>query len=165
MTYSLEEMADRMAINDLITYYVHAIDAGNYDDLDNVFLPDTIFDLTSAGAIKGPWTEVKEYYRANRVVYEHYFHMYGNLLITFDADRASARVKSKVLNPIGIRDDKGKLRIFQVDGSYDDIFVKMPAGWRIKERIWIHGDVMGDYPFENSIGSMQKARKMQSADD
>lgn len=156
MTYSLGEMADRMAISDLISYYVHAIDAGDYDALDNVFLPDTIFDLTSAGAIRGPWTEVKEFYKSRRHVYEHYFHMYGNLLITFDERRDTARVKSKILNPIGIRSEDGKLHVFQLDGSYEDVFIKTPAGWRIKERKWIHGKAVGDYPFDEPVGTTGK---------
>lgn len=152
MTYNLAELADRMAIQDLISYYVHAIDAGNYDDLDNVFLPDTMFDLTSAGAIRGPWTEVKTFYKDRRPAFEHYFHMYGNLLISFDATRDSAWVKSKVLNPIGMRDDAGNLRLFLLDGSYEDLFVKTEAGWRIKARTWRHGKVIGDYPFDEPVG-------------
>lgn len=156
MGYSLEEIADRMEIQDLISYYVHAIDAGRYDDLDKVFLPDTMFDLSSAGAIRGPWTEVKEYYKSQRPVFEHYFHVYANPLIRFDSARESATVRSQVLNPIGIRDESGKLRLFQLDGSYEDVFVKTEQGWRIKSRKWIHGKPVGDCPFDHMIGGLRR---------
>jgi hypothetical protein len=153
-TYSPEEVADRMAINDLITRYVHALDDREYDVLDTVFLPDTIFDLTSAGAIRGTWPTVKELYKSQRTIYVHYLHVYGNVRIDFDSDRRSAQVKSKVINPIGVPDETGKVRLFQVHGAYDDVFVKTDDGWRIKERKWQHGWISGDYPFDKPPGAL-----------
>jgi SnoaL-like domain len=62
--YCLDEIADRLAIEQVIARYVHALDARDYDTLDDVFLPDARFDLTEAGGIAGPWVEVKRYYQA-----------------------------------------------------------------------------------------------------
>ena len=118
-------------------------------------MPDTVFDLTSAGAIRGKWPEVKELYRGQKDVYVNYMHMYGNLRIDFSADRCSARVKSKVINPMGIPDATGKVRLFQVHGGYDDVFVKTEDGWRIKERTWLHGWISGDYPFDKPPGKLR----------
>ncbi len=64
-SYSLDEIADRLAIGQVIARYVHALDARDYDTLDDVFLPDTRFDLTEAGGIAGSWVEVKRYYQDN----------------------------------------------------------------------------------------------------
>lgn len=154
--YSAEEMADRMAINDLITCYVHALDDREYDVLDSVFMPDSVFDLTSAGAIRGLWPEVKELYKSQKDIYVNYLHIYANVRIDFDPGRTSARVKSKVINPIGVPDENGNVRLFQVQGGYDDIFVKTENGWRIKERTWLHGWISGDYPFAMPPGELRK---------
>jgi hypothetical protein len=154
--YSVEEMADRMAINDLITRYVHALDDREYDVLDSVFMPETVFDLTSAGAIRGTWPEVKELYKSQKDVYVNYLHVYGNVRIDFEPGRTLAKVKSKVINPIGVPDENGNVRLFQVQGGYDDIFVKTENGWRIKERTWLHGWISGDYPFAKPPGELRK---------
>jgi hypothetical protein len=53
--YSLGEIADRLAIGQVIARYVHALDARDYDTLDDVFLPDTRFDLTEGGGITDSW--------------------------------------------------------------------------------------------------------------
>jgi hypothetical protein len=45
MSYGLEQSADRMALAEMYSYYVYASDARDYDDLDNVFLPDTMCDI------------------------------------------------------------------------------------------------------------------------
>jgi ketosteroid isomerase-like protein len=44
--YSPGEIADRLAIEQVIARYVHALDARDYDALDDVFCPDARFDLT-----------------------------------------------------------------------------------------------------------------------
>ncbi len=51
--YCLDEIADRLAIEQVIARYVRALDARGYDALDDVFLPDTRFDLTEGGGIAG----------------------------------------------------------------------------------------------------------------
>jgi hypothetical protein len=38
--YSLDKIADRLAIGQVIARYVHALDAQDYDTLDDAFLPD-----------------------------------------------------------------------------------------------------------------------------
>ena len=47
MTYSLEEVSDRLAINETIIRYVHALDDHEIDVLDTVFLPYCKFYFSS----------------------------------------------------------------------------------------------------------------------
>ncbi len=158
MGYSAEEVADRMAIHDLIATYVHAIDDGRYDDLDQVFLPETLFDLTSAGSVLAHWPEVKEIYRGNSKVFVKYFHLYGNMQIKFDETRSTATMQSKVINPIGVNDEEGRLRLFQVQGVYDDVLRKTDDGWRITNRVWLQGWISGDYPFAGGPAEIGNTR-------
>jgi hypothetical protein len=139
--FSLDEIADRLAIYDLYARYIHATDDHDYETLDEqVFLPDTMFDFTSVGHIKGDWKNViRDDFIRNGKVFDCDFHLCGSIRIDFEPGHQAARVKSKTLNASGIRDAGGKVNLLQVHGGYSDVLVKTPAGWRIQSRIWNHG--------------------------
>ena len=50
---SLQEMSDRLEIQDLFARYSFAIDDRNWDALDSVFTPDAAIDYTETGGAKG----------------------------------------------------------------------------------------------------------------
>ncbi len=148
MGYSMEELADRMEIIDVITRYVHALDDLDIDALDSVFTADCMFDLTSAGAMRGQWASiVKPFFASMHKSFKHDFHYFTNSRITFvDQARTQARVRHKVVNPcVVVRD--GKEFHHQIHGTYDDLFVRKPEGWRVQERTWNMGWISGDNPY------------------
>ncbi len=49
----IQEIADRLEIQDLLTSYCTAIDTKQFNDLGCVFTPDAFIDYTSAGGGKG----------------------------------------------------------------------------------------------------------------
>ena len=100
----------------MIARYVHALDARDYDILDDVFVPEARFDLTEAGGIAGSWIEVKRFYRDNLETFIDYQHVFSNVLLEFDVGRHSARSRSKVINPCGMLGGDGKLHHFEVIG-------------------------------------------------
>ena len=157
MTYSLEEVSDRLAINETIIRYVHALDDHELDVLDTVFLPDCKFDFSSVEGPSGTWTQLKPTLFASlRHTTTRDMHFFGMSRITFlDAGRTKARVKSKVINPMATMHN-GREVFFQNHGSYDDLFLKLPEGWRIKERTWNFGWISGENPYEGT--SMGAAR-------
>ncbi|MFC0303374.1 nuclear transport factor 2 family protein [Rhizorhabdus histidinilytica] len=154
--YDPAEVADRMAINDTIIRYTHALDDHEIDVLDTVFTPDCQFDLTSAGAMRAPWPEVKAFFRKLGETVSRDMHMFGMSRITFtDASRQMAHVKSKVINPGGSIGEDGREHFYQIHGHYEDVFVKTAEGWRIRERTWRHGWISGDYPHAEMPGSVR----------
>ena len=154
MTYSLEELADRMAIQDTLVRYVHALDDQEIDVLDTVFLPDCMFDLTSAGAMKAPWTEVKPFFAKLHLTCTRDMHFFGMHKIVFRTpSRMDADVRSKVINPMGAIGEDGKEHFFQIHGTYDDVFTKTVEGWRIRKRTWNMGWTSGDCPYPTDAGS------------
>lgn len=153
--YSLDEIADRLAIEQVIARYVHALDARDYDTLDDVFLPDARFDLTEAGGIAGSWVEVKRYYQDNLGAFVDYQHVFSNVLLEFEAERRTARSRSKVINPCGMMGGDGELHHFEVVGWYEDGWRRVPDGWRITERTWRHGWIWGDYPLASMPGEFK----------
>ena len=58
---SLEEISDRMEIQQLLVDYSTAIDQRRFDDLDRVFTPDAYIDYRALGGIDGRYPEVKEW--------------------------------------------------------------------------------------------------------
>lgn len=153
--YSPRETADRLAIEQVIARYVHALDARDYDRLDDVFLPDARFDLSEAGGIVGSWLEVKRYYQDNLAAFADYQHAFANVLLEFDAGGSSARSRSKVINPCGMVGGDGTLHHFEIVGVYEDSWRRVPDGWRITERTWRHGWIWGDYPSATLPGEFQ----------
>jgi hypothetical protein len=151
--YSFDEVADRLAIHDVMARYVHALDAREYDRLDDVFTPDARCDFSSAGGITGTWAaDIKPWYEKNLHVFVDYFHLIGNIRIELAPDRSTARTKSKVINPTGMRGEDGAIHHFETVGVWDDGWTKTADGWRISERTWIHGWVWGDYPSSQPPG-------------
>jgi ketosteroid isomerase-like protein len=145
--YSHAEVADRLAIEQVIARYVHALDDRDYDTLDAVFAQDAHFDLTAAGGISGAWAAtIKPWYAANLAAFEHYFHTFMNTRVELSEDRTEASSRSKVINPCGMRGEDGELHHFEIVGAYEDRWRKTSDGWRITERTWIHGWIWGDYP-------------------
>jgi hypothetical protein len=58
---SLEEISDRLEIQDLQVAYSHAIDFKRFDELDDVFTPDAHIDYTVFGGPAGSYPEIKKY--------------------------------------------------------------------------------------------------------
>lgn len=140
--FSLQEIAARMAIEDLYSRYVFACDDSNYDVLDNVFLPDCEVDW---GHAKGDREFAKNVIKTNNEQSDYLFHFCGNFRMDFAPDYNSAQVKFKMLFPMGRKDENGILKMFQVHGSYSDEVVKTENGWRVKKRKWNHGWVTGGF--------------------
>ena len=66
---SLEEISDRLEIQQLLIDYSTAIDRKRFDDLDRVFTPDAYIDYRVTGGIDGrfPEVEVLALVEANRI--------------------------------------------------------------------------------------------------
>ena len=57
----LQQISDRIEIQDVLTRYTRAIDEGQWDGLDTVFTPDAQIDYTESGGIAGSFPEAKKW--------------------------------------------------------------------------------------------------------
>jgi len=136
LTYSLEEIADRLEIYDLYARYVFAVDELDLAVLDRIFMPDTVFDYSTLSYGKHTYKDVQRDDFVKVAAFVTYtMHYCTNVRIDFDEDRRSARVVSKTFFANGVSED-GDLSLRQVHGHYADALVKTREGWRIKERTW-----------------------------
>jgi hypothetical protein len=59
--YNLQEISDRLEIQDILVSYCEAIDTREWDLLDKIFTDNAIIDFTEAGGIQGNLKEIKIY--------------------------------------------------------------------------------------------------------
>jgi 3-phenylpropionate/cinnamic acid dioxygenase small subunit len=130
---SLEAIADRLEIEDLLTRYASALDARDWERFASCFLPDALLDYTSAGGIRGRLPEVRAWLEKVMAGFPAGQHLVVNREIELQGD--TARCRSVFLNPMGVPDGSGGTRLFVDGGAYHDRLVRTPDGWRIAERV------------------------------
>jgi 3-phenylpropionate/cinnamic acid dioxygenase small subunit len=131
-TLSLEEISDRIEIDDLLIRYTVAIDTKDWELLDTVYTPDAKIDYTTSGGIKSEYPEVRAWLAKALAPFTMTQHLISNSVVQIDGDTATAR--TMVFNPMGTDDGKGGLELFYVGAWYDDKLVRTEDGWRIAER-------------------------------
>jgi 3-phenylpropionate/cinnamic acid dioxygenase small subunit len=132
MPLSLQEISDRIEINDLLIRYTKAIDQKDWTLLDSVFTPDAEADYVSSGGIKGSYPEVRAWLAKALSVFPVTVHYVTNSEVTLQGDRASAR--TAVYNPMFFTNADKSMHHFAVGAFYVDELVRTPAGWRIAKR-------------------------------
>ena len=134
MTMTLQELSDRLEINDLIARYSYALDSRDYDALDELFTPDAVLDYTATGAIKGTLAEMKEFVANAFTMFAGTQHLTTQTMIRFSDDGDTAFAKSACHNPMVFGGDLAP-RMMIVGLWYLDTLERTPGGWRFKERV------------------------------
>jgi hypothetical protein len=127
----LDEISDRLEIQDLMVEYCYAIDTRDWDALDEVFTADAIIDYSEMVGVKGRLPEIKKFLEAS--MSEAVLacqHIISTSKITIDGDRAHGR--TICTNPMVLKQPEGHVML--VGLWYRDEFVRTPKGWRISSR-------------------------------
>ncbi len=127
---SLEEISDRLEIQQLLVDYASAIDERRFDDLDRIFTPDAYIDYRAMGGVDGPYPQVKVWLTEVLPNFPAYCHLIGNFDIRLAGDTATGR--TMCLNPMQLSDD-GTLLFCAL--WYDDEFIRTADGWRLTRRV------------------------------
>ena len=130
---TLQEIADRIEIDDLLTRYATALDTKDWDLYASCFMPDASIDYSSSGGINGKLPEVKAWLAQIMPTFPMTQHLVANRVIAVQGDAATCR--SYLFNPMGLPDDANGLLLFFEGGYYNDKLVRTADGWRIRERI------------------------------
>lgn len=137
---SLQELSDRLEINDLITDYSYAIDTRSWDDLDDLFTADAHIDYTAVGGESGDLPTIKTWLAKTLEMFSGFQHLVATSKVEITGDTASARTLCH--NPM-IMDNKGGQTVMFVGIWYHDTFVRTEDGWRIssrrEEKGYMHG--------------------------
>ena len=126
---NIEELSDRLQIDDLMIRYATGIDTKDWDLFRSCFTADVDADY---GPI-GHWHGVEEITAfmvdAHRTM-PRTNHMMSNIMVRLDGDTATARTYVHV---VLIANAEPRTVIDSV-GSYDDDLVRTADGWRIARR-------------------------------
>ena len=132
MTMSLQEISDRLEIQELLVRYSHCIDTRDFDGLDEVFTPDAFIDYTALGGAKGNLKETKDFLKKSMALFKSFQHMSANTMLELHGDRAHSRTICH--NPMVLERD-GKEHVFVCGLWYVDDLVRTERGWRIARRV------------------------------
>jgi hypothetical protein len=132
---SLEEISDRLEIQQLMVDYSSAIDQKRFDELDRVFTPDAYVDYRATGGTHGNYPEVKTWLAENLANFPAYAHLLGNFDVRIDGDTATSR--TMCFNPMvfAVSEHGHAKQVMFVGIWYDDEFARTPDGWRITRRV------------------------------
>ena len=135
-----QTLEDKQAISDLQNYYSFSIDSGEYDNLEDVFVPDVIADYGVAGFNEG-LEQVKSTCRNALDPLTSAQHMNGNNWADIDGDEAIAGCYFQV--HMYLESAPGGEH-FEMGGRYDDELIRTAGGWRIEKRkitiLWSQGN-------------------------
>lgn len=129
---SLQQISDRLEIQDLVAAYSAAVDSSNWGGLDAVFTPDAIIDYTAVGGPRGDLPTIKAYLARVMPEFKSFQHMTGPTQLSIRNEEASGR--TIVFNPIVFSRDGDDEHVLFVGLWYCDTFVRIGGGWRIRER-------------------------------
>jgi ketosteroid isomerase-like protein len=132
MAMSIQEISDRIEINDLLVNYSTAIDRCDFDALDDVFTKDALIDYTTYGGIKGSLEEAKAFLKETLPLFSATQHMISNSSIKIEGDTATGRTMCH--NPMLSKNEDGSENLTFLGLWYVDKLVRTEKGWRIKER-------------------------------
>jgi len=129
---SLQEISDRLEIQDLLVRYSDAIDRRDFDLLDQVFTPDASVDYTAFGGAAGVYPEMKGWLARALAKYDGYQHLVANMDIRLAGDSATGRIMC--LNPMGVVVGSTTGEIGVCCLWYIDTYRRTADGWRIATR-------------------------------
>lgn len=130
---SLQEISDRLEIQDLMVRYSHAVDTRQWDLLDEVFTADAYIDYSAMGGSAGDLASTKKFLGDMLPNFLAFQHLISNSSIAVDGDTATGRTLCH--NPMLVADAQGKQSLMLCGLWYLDSFVRVEGQWRIRRRV------------------------------
>ena len=129
---SLQEISDRLEIQEVLARYSNAIDTMQWNELDDLFTEDAVIDYSVMGGIKGNLAEQKAFLEANlpTIFQKGFQHLTATTLFEIEGD--VARTRTICFNPMVFEDEK---HVLFCGLWYRDTLVRDRGKWRFKERV------------------------------
>jgi len=143
MALDLQQINDRIEIEELLARYSRALDFRHFEELEGIFTEDGQFDAGGLGHPQGP-AAIREMIEGTIGGLDATQHLVGKSLIEFSADGDSAEVRTYLISQHIRESTPGPVKHYFLGGEYFDRFVRTPDGWRISfrrlDRMWKQGD-------------------------
>ena len=142
---SPEDVADRIAIDDLLDAYASALDTKDWDTLRTLFVPDAVVDYTEEGGVRGSIDDAIAWFQKAMAPFTASQHFVTNRRVKILGDDAT--VNAYIFSPLGVPNGDGGLTLVFAGGSYEDVVRRTADGWRFVERTirasWFHAGLQG----------------------
>ena len=142
---SADEVADRMAIDEVLDAYAAALDTKDWDTLRTLFTPDAVVDYTEEGGVRGSIDEAIAWFDKTLSNFAASQHFVTNRRINVTGDDAT--VNAYIFSPLGAPGSNGGLTLVFAGGAYEDVMRRTPDGWRFAARTirasWFHAGLQG----------------------
>src|SRR5437879_10024964 len=132
---TLQEISDRLEIQELLYRYSHHLDRREWDDMAKVFTPDAQIDYSEMGGSKGNLEETMSFLKMAMPNFPSYQHMVSNIIIESDPDGKTAHSRCILHNPMVINKRGGATHVFFCGLWYRHVLVRTPERWRITDRV------------------------------
>lgn len=132
MVMDIQEISDRMEINNLLIDYCTAVDAKDFDAFDRLFTADAHIDYSAMGGIEGDLPSVKAWLKKAMAQFPMTQHLIANSRVWIEGNTARARTLCH--NPMQMPDGKGGYQLAFLGLWYVDRLERTGEGWRISER-------------------------------
>ena len=139
----LRNIADRLAIGDVLSRYATIVDTREWSALSEVFTEDATVDYTSTGGKAGSVASVMEWLDRALAPWPVNLHCITNISIEFEGDRATSRAYFHAPMASG---ELGDQLVITNAGTYDDRWARTSAGWRIDGRVCRQTLMLGSLP-------------------
>jgi 3-phenylpropionate/cinnamic acid dioxygenase small subunit len=141
VTLTLQQLSDRIEIEELLVRYSRALDRREFDTLETLFTQDATFDAGGLGCPTTP-AAIRAMIEGTLTGLDATQHLVGKSLIELDGDEADVRT---YLISQHIREaTEGPVKHYFLGGEYADRVVRTPDGWKIAyrrlDRMWKQGD-------------------------
>ena len=133
MGVDVQQISDRLEIEDVLIRYTRAIDTGEWDALDTVFTLDAAIDYTQTGGIADAFPTVKAWLAENLPMFPRRMHTLGQVEIRMERGADEAAVAAYFHNPMTMDDGHGGEKIVEIGGLYHHTMIRTPDGWRSRQ--------------------------------
>ena len=143
--YTPAQAADLAEIQQRIYFYGWCIDHRLFDDLDAIFLPETVIHYDVPMGTKKPWKEMKPWLARGLSQFRCTQHNMSNPMIDLQGDTATSNTYGHLIHFQELK--AGGQNVFRHHTIYRDRWEKRDDGWRVIARTLSNLGIDG--PFED----------------
>ena len=131
MTLSLQDVSDRLELQDLVFRYAEIVDRKAFEELRDIFIDDARIDYSGTGGAVGNLEETIGFLHSALGMFPNHQHLVSNTQFKVDGNSATGKVMC--FNPMEMTVEEGT-HTFLLGLWYLDEFVRTEGGWRFKAR-------------------------------
>lgn len=130
--FTPDQAADIAEMQQRIYFYGWCIDHRRFDELDALFLPETLIHYDVPMGTKKPWPEMKEWLPGGLQMFRCTQHNMSNPMIELDGDSARSNTYGHLIHFQELLD--GSISVMRHHTIYRDRWEKREGQWRILQR-------------------------------